>query len=105
MPQLPRMASNLASLRARPFCTIAALLFLVLVSLPHPSHAASPVATPSKTRNPVLLIHGIKDSAVRMERLARYLRSQGTEAHTMSLVPSWGQKGLDELAEQVAAFA
>ena len=61
-------------------------------------------ATETATRNPVLLIHGIKDDARKMEPMARYLRAQGWEAKTMSFRPSWGQKGLDVLAGQVAKF-
>ena len=61
-------------------------------------------ATETAPRNPVLLIHGIKDDARKMEPLARYLRAQGWDAKTMSLRPSWGQKGLDVLAGQVAEF-
>ena len=61
-------------------------------------------ATETTPRNPVLLIHGIKDDARKMEPLARYLRGQGWDAQTMSLHPSWGQKGLDVLAGQVADF-
>ena len=61
-------------------------------------------AKENTARNPVLLIHGIKDNARKMEPMARYLRAQGWEAKTMSLRPSWGQKGLDVLAEQVAEF-
>ena len=61
-------------------------------------------ATENSTRNPVLLIHGIKDDARKMEPMARYLRAQGWDAKTMSFRPSWGQKGLDVLAEQVAQF-
>ena len=61
-------------------------------------------ATETAPRNPVLLIHGIKDDARKMEPMARYLRAQGWEAKTMSFRPSWGQKGLDVLAGQVAQF-
>ena len=61
-------------------------------------------ATENTPRNPVLLIHGIKDDARKMEPMARYLRAQGWEVQTMSLRPSWGQKGLDVLAGQVAEF-
>jgi triacylglycerol lipase len=63
----------------------------------------APIAPPK--RNPVLLIHGLKDSAARMERMANYLRSEGWQADTMSLRPSWGQLGLDELARQIDAEA
>lgn len=61
-------------------------------------------ATQTNPRNPVLLIHGIKDDARKMEPMARYLRAQGWDAKTMSCSPSWGQKGLDVLAGQVAQF-
>lgn len=61
-------------------------------------------ATENAPRNPVLLVHGIKDDARKMEPMARYLRAQGWDAKTMSFRPSWGQKGLDVLAEQVAQF-
>ncbi len=61
-------------------------------------------ANENTPRNPVLLIHGIKDDARKMEPMARYLRAQGWEAKTMSFRPSWGQKGLDVLAGQVAQF-
>ncbi len=39
---------------------------------------------------PVLLIHGIKDDARKMEPLARYLRAEGREVHTLSLRPELG---------------
>lgn len=52
--------------------------------------------------DPVLLIHGIMDTGRKMERLARHLRTEGREAHTLSLTPSWGQLGLDALAQQLA---
>ena len=55
-------------------------------------------------RNPVLLVHGLKDDERKMEPMARYLRAQGWDARTMSCRPSWGQKGLDVLAGQVADF-
>ena len=61
-------------------------------------------ATENLPRNPVLLIHGIKDDARKMEPMARSLRAQGWEAKTMSFKPSWGQRGLDVLAGQVAQF-
>jgi triacylglycerol lipase len=65
-----------------------------------------PTSTMAETtrRNPVLLVHGLKDDERKMGPMARYLRSQGWDAETMSLRPSWGQKGLDELAGQIADF-
>ena len=78
-------------------------LFALAVSLA--AAFATPVsAVESAARNPVLLIHGIKDDARKMEPMARYLRAQGWEAKTMSYRPSWGQKGLEVLAGQVAQF-
>jgi triacylglycerol lipase len=53
----------------------------------------------------VLLVHGIADSERNMRWMARYLRKEGWEVHTMSLTPNWGQHGLEPLAGQVAAYA
>ena len=65
----------------------------------------APEATATATAQPpVLLIHGIKDDARKMEPLARYLRSHGRTVHTMNLKPSWGQVGLEELAGQLEEF-
>ena len=55
-------------------------------------------------RNPVLLIHGINDTARSMEPLARSLRARGWDVKTMSYRPNWGQKGIEMLAAQVAQF-
>ncbi len=64
------------------------------------------MAAPENTaRRPVLLVHGLKDDARKMEPMARYLRSQGWAVCTLSLRPSWGQLGLEALAQQVAAEA
>jgi triacylglycerol lipase len=65
--------------------------------------SASAMAETSQ-HNPVLLVHGLKDDARKMEPMARYLRSEGWDARTMSCRPSWGQKGLDALAGQVEHF-
>ena len=75
---------------------LAALLLIV---------ARTTLMAASPTKNPVLLIHGIKDDARKMEPMARHLRAEGWEAHTFSYRPSWGQKWLDELAAQVATEA
>ena len=55
-------------------------------------------------QNPVVLVHGIKDDARRMEPMARHLRSGGRVAHTISLKPNWGEVGIDELAGQLDRF-
>ena len=75
------------------------LALLLAAVFPHPMTAAA-----EAPRHPVLLIHGFKDDARKMEPLARYLRAQGWYARTMSFRPSWGQKGLDVLAGQVAEY-
>jgi triacylglycerol lipase len=54
---------------------------------------------------PVLLIHGFKDDAQKMEPLRRHLESRGFPAEAVTLRPSLGQASLEELAEQVAGFA
>jgi len=55
-------------------------------------------------KNPVILVHGIIDDERRMGPMARYLRRQGRTVYTVSLKPSWGQLGLDELAKQLEGF-
>lgn len=55
-------------------------------------------------RAPVVLVHGFMYSGRKMEPLARFLRARGWEAHTLTMAPSWGQVGIEELARQLAAF-
>jgi triacylglycerol lipase len=69
-----------------------------------PLSLAAPDAEGAAPRPPVLLIHGMKDDARKMEPLARYLRAHGREVYTTSLRPSLGQVGLDELAGQLDAY-
>ncbi|RYD83726.1 MAG: triacylglycerol lipase [Verrucomicrobiaceae bacterium] len=83
---------------------VAACLLIFGVLSPLPSEAESSEETRSAAHRPVLLIHGLKDTARKMEKMARYLRAQGRDAHTLSLSPSWGQVGLEELAQQLAAY-
>ena len=33
--------------------------------------------------------------------IAKYLRGQGWEVHTISLTPNWGQQGIESLADQI----
>lgn len=53
---------------------------------------------------PVLLIHGMKDDSRKMRRLERHLRETGREVHALDVLPSWGQVGLDVLAQQIVDF-
>ncbi len=82
------------------FAIIAILIFETrclgsLIEVPHHMLAETAV-------NPVLLIHGLKDDARKMEPMAAYLRQRGRVVDTISLSPSWGQKGLEVLAEDLA---
>lgn len=54
--------------------------------------------------NPVLLIHGMKDTSRKMRRLARHLRECGRETHALDLLPSWGEIALDVLAQRIADY-
>ncbi len=56
------------------------------------------------SRKPVVLVHGLKDSARKMARLARHLEAEGWRTHSCDLVPSSGQAGVDVLARQLQAF-
>jgi triacylglycerol lipase len=69
-----------------------------------PLSLAAPEASAAAPRPPVLLIHGMKEDARKMEPLARYLRAHGREVYTTSLRPSLGQIGLDELAGQLDSY-
>ncbi len=53
---------------------------------------------------PVFLVHGFKDTGRKMQRLAAFLRRQGRVAHAVTLQPSWGEAGIDELAEKLSAM-
>lgn len=55
-------------------------------------------------RNPVLLIHGIDDTAALFATMAPYLKVRGWESHSLDLLPNDGAHGLDVLAQQVAAY-
>lgn len=80
-----------------------ATLFFSLIFLPHAQSWAAKArgAEPAPERR-VLLVHGIGDDGRTMEHMARYLRAQGWRASTVTLTPNWGQRGLDELAGQIA---
>jgi len=54
---------------------------------------------------PILLIHGIDDTAQVFHRMIAYLRDRGwSDIHTINLVPNNGDQGLEILAEQVRAY-
>lgn len=62
------------------------------------------VPPPAPERNPVVLVHGIFSDSGDMTRLAHHLRVGGWRVFTPDLKPNSGQAGLDELAQQLAAY-
>jgi triacylglycerol lipase len=54
-------------------------------------------------RNPVLLVHGIDDTAALFNRMKPYLERDGLSVQAVNLVPNNGQVGLIELAHQLNA--
>lgn len=58
----------------------------------------------SPSRNPVLLIHGIDDTAILFNRMTSYLHQGGWAVHSLDLIPNNGSVGLDRLAHQVANY-
>ncbi len=55
--------------------------------------------------NPVLFVHGIGDTEAVFDRMADWLRCHDHEVHTLNLTPNNGDAPLDQLADQLAAFA
>ncbi len=56
----------------------------------------------NQQRNPVLLVHGIWDTAKVFRRMIPFLNERGLEVYDLDLAPNNGTKGLDDLAQQVA---
>ena len=54
--------------------------------------------------NPVLLIHGIGDTAAVFRRMQRYLEEHGLRVHSFDLVPNDGSSSLTLLAGQLDAY-
>jgi triacylglycerol lipase len=55
-------------------------------------------------RNPVVLLHGLGDTAALFDQLCKYLNQQGRQTYRFNLTPRWGAAGLEELARQVASY-
>ncbi len=72
-------------------------LFFIFIAV----HTASARAD---SRNPVILIHGFRDTSAKMQPMARVLRKQGWKVLTPALTPSMGQARIEELARQLAVF-
>ena len=58
----------------------------------------------SVNKNPVLLIHGIDDTAAVFRKMLPYLTQFGWSVYSLDLFPSNGDRGLEELAKQVADY-
>jgi triacylglycerol lipase len=58
----------------------------------------------STSRNPVLLVHGIDDTAVLFNHMTAYLQQRSWVIHSLDLIPNNGSVGLDRLAHQVANY-
>ena len=58
----------------------------------------------SSSHNPVVLIHGIDDTAAIFDKMAPYLRLQGWQVYSLDLKPNNGDVGLDQLAQQVVEY-
>lgn len=93
---------------ARIWTRLSGLVALLNVFASSSGQAAGARATlstaPYIPTNPVLLIHGIHDSAASMQTMNRWLTKEGREVHTVSLAPNDGTLPLPELARQVATY-
>jgi triacylglycerol lipase len=54
--------------------------------------------------NPVVLVHGIDDTAKLFRHMAPRLEREGHAVHAPDLVPNNGDAGIDELAAQLARY-
>ncbi|ASC69305.1 Extracellular esterase EstB [Halomicronema hongdechloris C2206] len=55
-------------------------------------------------KNPVILIHGIDDTQAIFDSMAAYLEARGWPLHRFDLVPNNGDRGLEQLAQQLADY-
>lgn len=76
-------------------------LGIMAASLGCSSLAAAAETGSASNRTPVLLIHGILDSAVSMHPIRVWLEKRGWQVSTLHLVPNDGSVPLEQLAEQV----
>ena len=60
--------------------------------------------TTLELRNPVLLVHGLYDTASKFNALSAYLRQFGWSVHSLNLSPNDGSAPLNDLAKQVADY-
>lgn len=53
---------------------------------------------------PVVLVHGFKDDARKMGKIADALQAEGRMVYSVTLTPSLGQVGIEQLAGQLAGY-
>src|SRR5215510_14256682 len=108
LPNSPRSKTNDANLvkslmRIRRRAAFSRLLVALGVTTAS-SLAAENAAYAMAHRNPVLLVHGFRDDAKKMQAMARALRRDGWTVLTPTLSPSGCQVGNEVLAQQLADF-
>jgi triacylglycerol lipase len=54
--------------------------------------------------NPVVLVHGLWDTARLFEQMGSLLRSKGLQVYSLDLIPNNGDASLEHLANQLADF-
>lgn len=57
-----------------------------------------------KSRNSVVLVHGLTDTNAIFRTMTAYLATHGWNVYSLDLIPSNGDRPLDYLAEQLAEF-
>lgn len=78
------------------------LVWLLFLSFPSsPAFAGTPR---SKPKCPVVLVHGYLDTAVKLQKMASFLRAAGWTVFTPTLSPSNGAVRLEELAAQLETY-
>ena len=68
------------------------------------AQASADLTKGGSERYPVVLIHGIFNSAATMLPMAKKLATEGWDAYTLTLKPANGKLGLPELARQVSDY-
>jgi triacylglycerol lipase len=58
----------------------------------------------NRAMNPIVLVHGIGDTARLFRHMAAGLEREGRAVYALDLVPNNGEAGIDELAGQLAAY-
>jgi len=79
-------------------------LLAVMLSGVTPALEAQPAAQDPAAGVPVVLVHGYKDTSEKLEKMAQFLRLTGRAAYPVTVSPSYGQVGIEELAGQLGTY-